>query len=156
MPGVGFSRHNHSECIRVGLDAADIHCKSRGLQFTPIRRRVLEILLAEHNARGAYEILDRLREEGFGSQPPVVYRALDFLVANGFVHKIEHLNAFVACAEWAGAHNPVFLICRSCDSIVETQADLDKGAMGRMVKSLGFLAEKSVVEVEGLCVLCQS
>tara|TARA_Y100001934_G_C12277541_1_gene738167 strand:+ start:534 stop:1004 length:471 start_codon:yes stop_codon:yes gene_type:complete len=156
MAEVGFSRHNHSACIRQGLDTADIHCKSRGLKFTPIRRRVLEILLAAHNARGAYEILDRLREEGFGSQPPVVYRALDFLVANGFAHKIEHLNAFVACVEWTSDHNPAFLICRSCNSIVETQADLGKGAMGRMVKSFGFVAEKSVVEVEGLCGLCQS
>lgn len=156
MTGIGFSRHNHSECIRLGLDTAEAYCQSRGLQFTPIRRRVLEILLAEHNARGAYEILDRLREEGFGSQPPVVYRALDFLVANGFVHKIEHLNAFIACAERASNHNPVFLICRSCDSIVETQTDLVKGVMGRMVKSVGFRAERSVVEVEGLCVSCQS
>jgi Fur family zinc uptake transcriptional regulator len=79
------------------LAAAEARCAAGGLRFTPVRRKVLEILLQDHRALGAYSILDRLREEGFGSQPPVAYRALDFLVANGLAHKIERLNAFIAC-----------------------------------------------------------
>ena len=94
---LGFSRHDHSACVNDTIAAAEARCNAEGLRFTPVRRKVLEILLQEHRALGAYIILDKLREDGFGSQPPVAYRALDFLVANGFAHKIERLNAFIAC-----------------------------------------------------------
>ena len=79
------------------LAAAETRCAKESLRLTPVRRKVLELLLQEHRALGAYAILDLLREAGFGSQPPVAYRALDFLAEHGFVHKIERLNAFVAC-----------------------------------------------------------
>jgi Fur family zinc uptake transcriptional regulator len=82
--------------------------------LTPVRRRVLEILLAQHRALGAYDILDTLREEGLGSQPPVADRALDFLIKNGFAHKIERLNAFIACTHLGQSHTPAFLICWNC------------------------------------------
>ena len=75
---------------------------------TPVRRRALEILLKEHRALGAYEVLDGLREPGFGSQPPVAYRALEFLVTHGFAHRVERLNAFIACAHPGKAHAPAF------------------------------------------------
>lgn len=70
METSGFERHDHKACIRDGVAAADEYCRARGLHFTPVRRRVLELLLEEHRALGAYDILDRLREEGLGSQPP--------------------------------------------------------------------------------------
>ena len=69
MHAIGFGQHNHAECIRQWLDSVDAQCKAAGLKFTPVRRRVLEMLLAEHRAHGAYEILDNLRTEGLGSQP---------------------------------------------------------------------------------------
>jgi Fur family zinc uptake transcriptional regulator len=75
---------------------------------------VLEILLAQHRALGAYDILDTLREEGLGSQPPFADRALDFLIKNGFAHKIERLNAFIACTHLGQSYMPAFLICRNC------------------------------------------
>ena len=155
MSAIGFERHNHGECIRSGLHSATLYCKDAGLRLTRVRRRVLELLLAEHHAHGAYEILDRLRDEGLGSQPPVVYRALDFLVHNGFVHKIERLNAFIACAHLVGNHSPVFLICRSCDAVAEVHADLTRGVLGRAAKTAGFLIERTAVEVEGICVACR-
>ncbi len=95
---VGFEPHDHIGCIADAITVAEARCTANGLQMTPVRRRVLEILLQEHVALGAYAILERLRQEGLGSQPPVAYRALDFLVKHGFVHKIERLNAFVACS----------------------------------------------------------
>ena len=98
MDPIGFSSHDHTHCITDNMAQIEAHCAKEGLQLTPVRRRVLEILLHEHRALGAYDILDKLRSEGLGSQPPVAYRALDFLVTHGFAHKIERLNAFVACA----------------------------------------------------------
>ena len=93
---LAFQKHDHDYCFQETIQTVENHCKLHDLRLTPVRRKVLEFLLKEHRALGAYEILDLLREAGFNSQPPVAYRALEFLVNCGFVHKIERLNAFVA------------------------------------------------------------
>ncbi len=122
--------------------------------MTPVRRKVLELLLEEHRALGAYAILDMLSEAGFGSQPPVAYRALDFLAEHGFVHKIERLNAFVACAHPGEAHSHAFMICRVCDAVAEAQSAPTKGALGTAARATGFQIERTVVEAEGVCPAC--
>ncbi|MGR3762269.1 Fur family transcriptional regulator (plasmid) [Roseobacteraceae bacterium NS-SX3] len=155
MDPIGFETHDHTSCIAGGIAAADARCQANGLQFTPVRRRVLEILLQEHRALGAYEILDRLREEGLGSQPPVAYRALEFLVKNGFAHKIERLNAFIACTHPGAAHAPVFMICRICDAVAEAHTNPDAGRLGAAAREAGFLIERTVVEAEGICPKCR-
>lgn len=151
---LGFKRHDHAACVSDGLLAAEARCADDGLRFTPVRRKVLEILLQEHRALGAYVILDRLRDDGFGSQPPVAYRALDFLVANGLAHKIERLNAFIACAHPDQIHSPAFMICRQCDSVAEAQSDTTRSALASAAKATGFRIERTVVEAEGLCPVC--
>ncbi|KPD11810.1 Fur family transcriptional regulator [Phaeobacter sp. 11ANDIMAR09] len=155
MDSIGFEPHDHTSCISSCIETVDAQCKAQGLQFTPVRKRVLEILLQEHRALGAYEILDRLREEGLGSQPPVAYRALDFLVSNGFAHKIERLNAFIACTHPGEDHAPVFMICRLCKSVAEAQAVPTNGQLGQAARDAGFQIERTVVEAEGLCPKCQ-
>jgi Fur family zinc uptake transcriptional regulator len=124
------------------------------LRLTPVRRKTLEILLEAHRAVGAYEMLDRLRDAGFGSQPPVAYRALEFLVANGFAHKIERLNAFIACAHPGANHSPAFMICRICESVAEAQSSPARGALGEAARATGFKIERTVVEAEGICPAC--
>ena len=119
-----------------------------------MRRRVLEILLERHHALGAYDILDQLRQEGLGSQPPVAYRALDFLVSHGFAHKIERLNAFVACAHTGQDHVPAFLICRSCSKVAEAQATPDRGHLAQAAREAGFTIERMIIEAVGLCPGC--
>lgn len=151
---VGFTKHDHKACVEVGLAAADARCAEEGLRLTPVRRKVLELLLQEHRALGAYAILDLLRDAGFGSQPPVAYRALDFLAEHGFVHKIERLNAFVACAHPGENHSPAFMICRLCDAVAETQSRAAKGGLGDAARAAGFQIEKTVVEAEGVCPAC--
>ncbi|MGI9391315.1 MAG: Fur family transcriptional regulator [Boseongicola sp.] len=155
MDTIGFSTHDHHACIADCLVAVESSCKDAGLQLTPVRRRVLQILLTEHRAMGAYEILDRLREDGQNAQPPAAYRALDFLVSNGFAHRIERLNAFIACAHPTETHSPAFMICRICDSVAETHAALSRGALGKAAREAGFLAERTVLEIEGVCPNCQ-
>ncbi|MFK7753307.1 MAG: Fur family transcriptional regulator [Sedimentitalea sp.] len=151
---LGFAQHDHGTCVSGALAAADARCASDGLRLTPVRRRVLEILLQDHRALGAYAVLDRLREEGFGSQPPVAYRALDFLVLNGLAHKIERLNAFIACVHPNEHHAPAFMICRSCDTVAETLASPARGALGDAARASGFHIERTIVEAEGLCPSC--
>ena len=155
MDTKGFDAHDHTSCIDHGVEAAAAYCAQQGLQFTPQRRRVLEILLEEHRALGAYDILDRLREEGLGAQPPIAYRALDFLVSHGFAHKIERLNAFTACTQMGQNHAPAFLICRVCAAVAESYADPLSGDLGRAAEQAGFTIERAVIEAEGLCPHCQ-
>jgi len=136
------------------LAAAEARCAEEGLRFTPVRRKVLEFLLQQHRALGAYTILDMLRDAGFNSQPPVAYRALDFLTAHGFAHKIERLNAFVACAYPGKMHAPAFMICRKCDAVAEAEAFLGQSGLGDAAEAAGFRIERSVVEAEGVCPSC--
>ena len=147
-----FATHDHHRCIRTGLREAESRCAKLGLRLTPVRRRALEILLENHSAMGAYEVLEKLREDGFGSQPPVAYRALEFLTKNGFAHRIERLNSFIACAHPAERHVPAFLICRSCDVVAEATTEAAP-ILGDAAK-LGFEIERTVLEAEGLCPNC--
>lgn len=126
-----------------------------GVRLTPVRRRVLQILLEEHRAMGAYDVLQRLAAEGFGNQPPVAYRALDFLVEQGFAHRINRLNAFTACLHPGEAHTPAFLICRICHAVAEAPATPVRRALDAAARTLGFTIDRADVEALGLCPLCQ-
>lgn len=153
MHDIGFQSHDHTACVASALGAAETLCAEQGVQLTPVRRRVLEILLGEHRALGAYDILATLTAEGLGSQPPVVYRALDFLASHGFVHKIERRNAWLACTRPGDSHSPVFLICRDCGVVAETA--MPAGALRTAAAQVGFRIETTVIEAEGLCPPCQ-
>lgn len=154
MTTPGFHSHDHEHCIDAAFVAVEKRCHEHGLKLTPVRRRVLEILLSEHRAMGAYDILPILADEGLGGQPPVVYRALDFLSKNGFVHKIERLNAYIACTHPGQSHAPAFMICRDCSLVVETDSRPAVG-LKAAAKDIGFVIEATSIEVEGLCPNCQ-
>lgn len=149
-----FTTHNHDQCMKVTLADVDEICRSKSLRMTSIRKRVLEILLESHTAMGAYEVLERLAAEGLGSQPPVAYRALEFLIENGFVHKLQCLNAYIACGHPSDTHNPVFLICTGCNCVAETKSDDASHLVRDTAKKLGFVSQNSVIEVKGQCADC--
>ncbi|WP_424932932.1 transcriptional repressor [Amaricoccus macauensis] len=155
VPADAFHRHDHTACREAALETVVAECEERRLRLTPQRRCVLEALLEGHKAMTAYELLDRLREAGLGSQPPVVYRALDFLLENGFAHRIERLSAFVACMHGEGSHQAVFLICRMCRRVAETEIPGSISALGHQAEDVGFRMERIVVEAEGLCAECR-
>ena len=155
MADSGFHHHDHFKCVEDALQALQKHCRAEGLKFTPLRKRVFEILLEEHKALGAYDILARLREEGFSAQPPVAYRHLDFLVAHGFAHKIERLKAFIACTHIGAVHDPAFLICRECRTVSETMSDSSILALHHKASDADFQIEDSVVEAIGTCLDCR-
>ena len=136
------------------IQEAEHYCQENGLNFTPVRRKVLEILLQKNKAIGAYEILDLLREAGFKNQPPVAYRALEFLVQNGFAHKIEQLNSFIGCMHPGNDHSPAFMICRNCDSVSEEEALTRNFSVSQIASKAGFTVEKAVIEARGLCHSC--
>ena len=142
--------------MEKNIQEAEQYCKENGLNFTPVRRKVLEILLHKNTAIGAYEILDLLREAGFKNQPPVAYRALDFLVQNGFAHKIEQLNSFIGCTHPGKDNSPAFMICRKCDSVSEEEALTRNFSVSQIASKAGFTVEKAVIEARGLCHSCTS
>lgn len=137
------------------MQMVEARCQTLNLKFTPVRRAALEILLCEHKAMGAYDILANLTNRGLGSAPPVVYRALDFLVQHGFAHKIEKRNAYVACVHPDKQHDPVFMICTSCDMVAEAAGDPNSGHLGHVATAAGFEINHAIVEAEGTCPSCR-
>jgi Fur family zinc uptake transcriptional regulator len=150
-----FHVHDHSHCSADLLARAEAQAAAAGARMTPVRRRVLEILLEDHRAMGAYDVLNRLAAEGFGNQPPVAYRALDFLVEQGLAHRIQRLNAFTACVHPDRDHAPAFLICRACSAVAEAPAEPVVAAIQTAAATLGFSVERTTVEAMGLCPRCK-
>lgn len=143
------------QAVEATLDQVAQQCLAQGLRLTDGRRKVLGILLREHRALGAYEILDLLRaQEDAMASPPIAYRALDFLTLHGFAHKIERLSAFVACTHPDEHHSPAFMICRQCRTVDEAHLNPVKGVLGDAARTKGFQIERTMVEAEGLCPDC--
>ena len=139
------------------VSAVERACSERGLRLTDIRARVLGLVADAGKPIKAYDLLDKVREgEGAGAAaPPTVYRALDFLLANGFIHKLESVNAFVACHHPNTAqHSVPFLICNRCHSAVELEDMQIVAALDARARALGFVPQAQTLEVHGLCARC--
>jgi len=104
---------------------------------------------------GSYELLERLIEEGLGSNPPVAYRALSFLIDHGFVHRVEKLNAYIACSHPGFEHDPAFLICIDCGAIAEAPVVVSAGKLAQSARQTGFQISHAIMEAEGQCPQCQ-
>lgn len=163
---MAHSHDHHEACIDPSHHVDDAHgfvhavetaCAERGLRLTPIRLRVLDLIAKAGKPIKAYELLEQVREsKGAGADaPPTVYRALDFLMANGFVHKLESVNAFVACHHPNSAqHSVPFLICDRCHSAVELEDVEVVSQLEDRARALGFKPQAQTLEVHGLCAKC--
>ena len=147
------SGHDHNRCIDEALDAAAEICARRGARLTPLRRRVLELVWAGHRAVKAYELLARL---GDGAMPPTIYRALDFLVGQGLVHRLESLNAYIGCPRPRAAHEGQFLICEGCGIVDEIDAPELAAEVCRRAGAKGFAPSRQTLEVHGYCGQCRA
>ncbi len=147
--------HDHRRCVSRALRAAEKICTERNLQFTPIRRRVLELVWSRHAPIGAYDILNALKKGEGASAPPTVYRALDFLLDAGLIHRIDALSAFMACEHPDQAHSGQFLVCRNCSRATEIHDPAIGHLLGQKATESGFIADSQSVEIKGLCTDCQ-
>ena len=146
-------RGRHSPRERVAL-AVSI-CEGRGVQMTELRRRVLELLWAKGRPTGAYELIKAVKPRGSRPVgPPTVYRALEFLMAQGLVSRIESLNAYVPCVHPERDHDCLFFICNGCRASVELEDPRIGGLLAEDAAGLGFVATRRTVEVEGMCARC--
>ncbi len=149
--------HDHALCAADIIAKAEALCAARGLRLTPLRRSVLSELVSGHRPLGAYEIMDRLAQTGPRPAPITVYRALDFLLENGLVHRIASRNAFIACIGRHDAHeNAIFLICERCGAVGEAHSAALKATLHQAAEEARFLAKVPVVEVSGLCAHCRA
>lgn len=146
--------HNHKACIEDALATARGLCAERGSQLTPLREKVLQIVWKSHKPVGAYDVLDELSHSHKSARPPTVYRALDFLMGEGLIHKIESLNAYLGCVEAGAPHSGHFLICRKCGATEEIVDPKLEAALDQAAKRARFKAERQVVEISGLCAHC--
>jgi Fur family transcriptional regulator, zinc uptake regulator len=155
-PAKALSRsHDHNHCIEDAIAAAEKLCAAKDLRFTPLRRRVLELVWSSHKPVGAYTLLDQLRNEDLGSAPPTVYRALDFLIEHGLIHRIERMNAFVGCSHPGERHRGFFLICGECGNAEELDSKTVADSIATSAGRYGFAARDMTLEVTGTCAECQ-
>jgi len=152
---IAFRKHDHRRCQRQVLSAAQRVCEQRKLRLTSRRYRVLEILLASHQPLGAYDILALLQQDDRSERvaPPIVYRALEFLLEQGLIHRIESRNAFISCVHPGHQSAAQFLICRDCEQVAELE-HYDPALLAQ-ADDLGFAVDHSVVEITGVCAQCQ-
>jgi len=135
---------------------ADKLCDERGVRLTPQRRKVLELVCAAEGPIGAYDILDRLRQSIGNPAPPTVYRALEFLLEQGLIHKIESLHAFIGCSHPDHPHASQFLICSDCGDVSEIENSEIVKSLRKAQENTGFKAKRPVVELLGSCAQCQT
>lgn len=147
--------HDHAACIDAALDRAAELCTRRGARLTQLRRRVLELVWQGHAAVKAYDLLAELDRKGGSAKPPTVYRALDFLMAHGLVHRLESLNAYVGCPQPEAPHEGQFLICDCCGDVSEFEASAIRRAIAVQATGLGFAVGQQTVEIRGVCRSCR-
>ncbi|MBF0136680.1 MAG: transcriptional repressor [Magnetococcus sp. DMHC-1] len=147
--------HDHERCLQKTLQDAERICRERRLRLTPQRQRVLAIIASSHKAVGAYDILEMMTPGGPLPAPVTVYRALEFLMAQGLVHRLASLNAYVACRHPGADHGAHFLVCRHCATV----AEMSSAAVWHSIQEKAAMAEFTVatllVEVAGVCRHCR-
>jgi len=146
---------DNKELNRV-LERAEALCQERGKRLTDQRKTVLRLLCVSEKPLSAYELLDRMRDVIKNPTPPVVYRALDFLLEEGLVHKLESLHAYIGCAHPDHPHASQFLICDDCGEVAEVEDASVAKSLKAAGQSIGFSTKRPVVELLGTCAQCKS
>ena len=154
VPAFPEGGHEHESCIEDALARAEAVCRERGVRLTPLRRRVLELVWGSHRAIKAYDLLAALSDGEVAAKPPTVYRTLEFLMAQGLVHRIDSLNAFVGCPQPNQRHSAQFLICGDCGDVSEMNAASIDRAVADQAADSGFALSRKIIELHGKCPRC--
>lgn len=146
--------HNHNDACAPGdiahhMALAQQVCDAAGKRFTKLRAHIFELVLRHSGPVKAYDLLDQLEPEHGSPKPPTVYRALDFLSRLGLVHRVEALNAYVACDHTHMGHVAEFFICEQCAGVTERSAGDHRDCAPD-----GFTVSRSVIEHYGRCGDC--
>jgi Fur family zinc uptake transcriptional regulator len=142
--------HGTPASAEAALALAEEYCRERGEKLTPIRRKVLELLLTSGRATKAYSLLDDMRQIHPGSAPPTVYRALDFLL------KIESINAFAVCHDLTQCQHGILVVCQQCGNVTELHQPALREALVAQIENAGYRLAGDGIELKGLCSACQA
>jgi len=148
--------HKHSTCVAEALKVAEFTCGVRGNRLTPVRQSVLKLIWGNHEPVKAYDILQDLQKEQKRASPPTVYRALNFLLQEGLIHKIESMNAYVGCGKPGHSDSGQFLICNDCGDIAELYDPKLVALIAKNANQIGFEIKNQVIEIKGSCSNCQA
>ena len=147
---------HHVHDAAAYIQAVEQACATRGLRLTPLRAQVLALVAAAGKPIKAYDLLDRMKQGSASAAPPSVYRALEFLLAQGFIHRLESINAFIGCHHPQVRHSVSFLICDICQNALELEDERIAELLDQQAKALGFTPRAQTLEVHGLCANCQA
>ncbi len=132
-------------------------CATRGVRLTSQRKQVFQLICASPKASSAYELLEQLKVTEPQAKPPTVYRALDFLLEQGFIHRVESTNSFIQCCSCnAHKHYSHLLICDKCSNVIELQDDSLVALLASNAEKHGFTITNHVLESHGICQSCSS
>ena len=148
------SSHDHKACIEKAIRKAEQLCVERGAQLTPIRHKILELIWESHQAVKAYDLLERIKPFNDSAKPATVYRALDFLIEQRLIHRVESMNAFIGCNHLESKHDLLLLICELCQEIEERPATKVMKALSLELAEAGFNAQRKSIEIHGICSRC--
>ena len=129
--------------------------EQRGARFTEQRKLVYRIVSKSKKPITAYEILAKMEKDVKNVKPPQAYRALDFLMAQGLVHKIESLNAFVACHADHNHQGSQFMVCDSCGTVEEVHLCHLPQPLQNKIDQTKFQLSRWNTELHGTCHDCQ-
>ena len=146
--------HDHESCVSKAVRTAEHLCMARGVRLTPLRRKVLELIWDSHKAAKAYDLLERIKPFEYAAKPATVYRALEFLMEQGLIHRVESLNAFIGCVCSERQHEQLLLICKRCEEIEERPAPEVMNALTWEIVRAGFVVHHKAIEVHGICARC--
>ncbi len=147
--------HNHGDCVQEAISRATALCAARNVRLTTLRRRVLEILWQSHVPLTAYAILAQLGDGARPAAPPTVYRALDFLLEQGLVHKVEHLNAYMGCPMPEHPHLAAIFLCEHCGCAAEIDSTGLAAEIEAAAAEQDFAIHRQTVEISGACSRCR-
>lgn len=146
--------HDHQQCVSQALGTAEQLCLMRGVQLTTIRQQVLALIWDSHKAVKAYDLLDRIKPLQQAAKPATIYRALDFLIEQGLIHRVESLNAFIGCRCSGQQHEQLLLICKRCEEVEERPAIHVMKTLAQEAEYAGFIMHSKAVELHGICAKC--
>lgn len=157
-----FTSHD----INERLEAAKEQCRKRGVRFTPLRQQIFILVLQANKPVGAYDLITQLQQMRLSDSdsendtaknvaPPTVYRSLEFLLAEGFIHQLTSINAYVPCCHPRAQHTAAFLICNQCQRVQECSSLPVQEMMTFAEQDIGFTVTHSVIELSGRCQACQ-
>lgn len=147
------SHHVHD--AQAYVRAVEQACASRNIRLTPLRAQVLALVAAAGKPIKAYDLLDLMKSESGSTAPPTVYRALEFLLEQGFIHRLASVNSYVGCHHPQVQHSVPFLICDSCQNAIELEDERIAELLDTQAKALGFTPRAQTLEVHGQCAACR-